>query len=277
MAITLSLARANDTLLPTPPMQLFSKLSWPALRAATGFLCRESLRSSLVRIALLGQVPLVTLLCVIAARHATPIGAADLWNELLPRIVEQVCGYGGGPPLALVLSLSVFATDRSRGVLAHLCNRGLGEFYGLLRLASTAAILCSCMVLTSLVTMVITSLIRPGASLQGSVHVCLHAVLLGITLASFSTALLGPRNRVTGYAAFALVLAGPEWLFPITKQFLPGELTSLSRMVRAASGTLEIAGIRAFLCLVFLNVLAAFLTHREAIHFQRNLRARSFA
>jgi hypothetical protein len=255
-------------------MKLFSSLPWPSLRAAIHFLCLESLRSSLVRFALLAQVPLVLLLCAVAARHAPPIGAPDLWNARLPQIVEQVCGYGGGPPLALGLSLSVFATDRSRGTLAHLSGRGLAACYGLLRLASAAAILCSCLVLTSMGTMIFTIWTRPGASLHGILHVCLHAILLGMTLASFSTALLGPRNRAAGYAWFAFVLAVPEWLFPLTKRFLPAELTSLSRMVHAAADVFTFAGMRALLCLMLLNGFAAVLSHRAGNRFQS---ARSLA
>jgi hypothetical protein len=202
---------------------------------------RRGLESLLVRFSLL-----VSGLIVLGAMSvAALVSSGHVPGEvptvaLVPGIAARAVAWGGGILVAFALAQRAFRRDLSDGVVGLLRARGLERAYLSGRVASGLALVglpvVGGTVLVSLTAVLAAT--RTGdawAATRGGAAAIVYSALFTMGLVPLSLAALGARTRGGGYLMLLLFLVLPEMVSPLTRAFVPKEMTSIPHALQGIS------------------------------------------
>lgn len=203
---------------------------WRSIR----FLAFESLRSWPVRFALLAPAFLAMGAFALSKATRAPRGMRDALLPVFTRVVAESVSWGVLFTVAVALSLSVFKRDTTSGARTLLEMQGCAAHYGFVRAAATSLVLLGVGVVGTTLQWLALGWTRgalPDAALATYLQSAIAAVVFGV----LATASMGGRGPRGAYLVYLVALAVPEWLQPFSERHVPVQLTTLPRLLHAAS------------------------------------------
>ncbi|NOU26449.1 MAG: hypothetical protein HOO96_00970 [Polyangiaceae bacterium] len=215
-------------------------------RAVARFFVRQGLGSLLVRISLgLSAVIVLAAMSVAALVSSSHVPGELPTVALVPGVAARAIAWGGGILVAFALAQRAFHRDISDGVVSLLRARGLDPMYLWGRVGAAMALVGAPVVGGTLLVSVtaVLAATRTGDAwdaVRGGAAALVYSALFTAVLVPLSLAALGGRTRGGGYFFLLLFLVIPEMVSPLTRAFVPEEMTSIPHALQGLSHAMTV-------------------------------------
>jgi hypothetical protein len=202
---------------------------------------------------------------------------------LVALLATKALAWGPGALVCFTVATRVYERDRAQGRCALIEARGLTADYPWARIFATVVAIATPVSIGTLLMIAISALIALRGSdlasaLRGGMPALAYATAFCLVLGPLMVALLAHRPRGSGYLAILSVLVLPELLAPVTRTFVPQDMTSIPAALEGLAQALAPAqgdARRALGCALFLTAIA--LMALATAHRNAQIAAKNFA
>lgn len=234
-------------------------------------------RGPLAVVAMVVSAMTVVVLCAVAVAFARRGGDAPV--QSVPVLASSALAWGGGFLQAVSVSAGALRRDHAEGIRHLLVSRTTTlHGYLLARVGGLAAALTAVVaggtLLVALVALAGAGRAHTVATIQSSFGAVVYALAFAFVMAPVAFATLGPRARLSGYAALMLVLVLPEMSSIVLTGPVPSEVTEVMAIPSAlaalrssiAPGSVEpLRFVRAIVAVTLYAGVALFLVRRRLL------------